>query len=81
MLRIPVSVVLGPIKLTSLAVSVEVNPWSQIWPMDKRLRLTKARNMLERRASIGNWGKGRRAVCDARIDATFGSPTRMLLDV
>ena len=49
--------------------------------MDKRLRLTKAGNTLERRAPIGNWGKGRRAVCDAQIYAPFGSPTRMSLDV
>ena len=26
-------------------------------------------------------GKGKRAVCDARIDDPFGSPTRMSLDV
>ena len=75
MLRVPVSVVLGPVKLTSLAVNVVVNPWSQIWPMDMRLRLPEAWNTLERRAPIGNWGKGRRAVCDA------GSPMRMPLDV
>ena len=81
MLRIPVSVVLGPVKLTSLAVNVAVNPWSQNCPMDMRLRLPKAGNTLERRAPIGNWGKGRRAVCDAQIDAQFGSPTRMPLDV
>ena len=37
MLRVPVSVVLGPVKLTSLAVKVAENPWSQIWPMDIRL--------------------------------------------
>ena len=37
--------------------------------------------MLERRALIGNWGKGRREVCDARIDDLFGSPTMMPLDV
>ena len=49
--------------------------------MDMRLRLPKAGNTLERRAPIDNWGKGRRAVCDAWIDAPFGSPTRMPLDV
>ena len=81
MLRLPVSVVLGPVKLTSLEVNVLVNPWSHSWPMDMRLRLPKAGNTLERRAPIGNWDKGRRAVCEARIDAPFGSPTRMPLDV
>ena len=49
--------------------------------MDMRLRFTKSGETLERRAPIGNWGKGRRAVCDAQIDAVFGSPTRMPLDV
>ena len=49
--------------------------------MDIRLRLPKAGNTLERRAPIGSWGKGRRAVCDARIDDPFGSPTRMPVDV
>ena len=81
MLRVPISVVLGTVKLTFLAVNVAVNLWSQIWPMDMRLRLSKAGNMLGRRAPIGNWGTGRRAVCDARIDYPFGSPTRMPLDV
>ena len=81
MLRVPVNVVLGPVRLTSLAVNVAVNPWSQSWPMDMRLRLPKAGNTLEIRAPIGNWGKGRRAVCDARIDAPFEIPTRMPLDV
>ena len=81
MLRVPVSAVLGPVKLTSLAVNVAVNPWSQSWPMDMRFRLPKAGNTLEIRAPIGNWGKGRRAVCDSRIDYPFGSPTRMPLDV
>ena len=80
-LRVPVNVLLGPVKLTSLALNVAVNPWSQSWPMDMRLRLPKAGNTLERRAPIDNWGKGRRAVCDAGIDALFGSPTRMPLDV
>ena len=32
-------------------------------------------------APIYNWGKVRRAVCNAQIDALFGSPTRMPLDV
>ena len=81
MLRVPVSVVLGPVKLTSLAVNVAVNPWSQSWLMDMRLRLPKAGKKLERGAPIGNWGKCRRAVCDARIDAPFGIPTRMPLGV
>ena len=81
MLCVPVSVVLGPVKLTYLAVNVAENLWSQIWPMDIRLWLTKAGNTLERRAPIGSWGKGRRAVCDARIDDPFGSPTRMPVDV
>ena len=49
--------------------------------MDMRLQLPKAGNTLERRAPIGNWGKDRRSVCDARIDAPFGSPTSMPLDV
>ena len=81
MLRVPVSVVLGLVKLTFLAVNVAENPCSQIWPMDMRLRLPKSGNTLERQAPIGNWGKGRRAVCDSRIDDPFGSPTRMPLDV
>ena len=77
----PVNVVLGPVKLTSLAVNVAVNLWSQSWPMDMRLRLPQAGNTLERRAPIGNWGKGRRAVFDAWIDAPFGSPRRIPFDV
>ena len=81
MLRVPVNVVLGPVKLTSLDVNVVVNPWSQSWPMDMRLRLPKAGNALERGAPIGNWGKGRREVCDSQIDALFGNTTRMLLGV
>ena len=81
MLRVPVSVFLGLIKITSLAVNVAVNPWSQSWPMDKRLRLPKAGNTLERQAPICSWGKGRRAMCDARIDDLFVSPMRMPLDV
>ena len=81
MLRVPISVVLGLVKLTSLAVNVAENQWSQSWPMDMRLRLSKAGNMLGRRAPIGNWGKGRRAVYDARIYDPFGIPTRMPLDM
>ena len=73
--------VLGLVKFTSLAVNVAVNPCSQSWPMDMRLRLPKAGNTLERRAPIVNWGKVRRAVCDAWIDAPFGSPMRIPLDV
>ena len=49
--------------------------------MDMRLRLPKAGNTLERRAPIGNCGKGRRAVCDALIDDPFGSPMSMPLYV
>ena len=49
--------------------------------MDIKLRLPKAGNTLESRAPIVSWGKGRRAVSDARIDDPFGSPTRMPLDV
>ena len=81
MLCVPVSVVLGPVKLNSLAVNVVVNPWSQIWPMDMRLGLPKSGNTLERRAPIVNGWRGRREVCDARIDDLFGSPTMMPLDV
>ena len=69
------------VKLTSLVVNVAVNLWSKSWSMDMSLRLPKAGNTLERRAPIGNWGKGRRAVCDSWIDDLFGSPTRMPLDV
>ena len=81
MLWVPVSVVLGLVKLTYLAVNVPENPWSQSLPMDMRLRLPKAGNTLERRAPIGSWVKGRRAVCNAWIDGLFGSPTSMTLDV
>ena len=81
MLGVPVSVVLGKVKLTSLAVNVAVKMWSQSWRMDMRLRLPKEGNTLERRVPICNWGKGRRAVCDVWIDDPFGSPTRMPLDV
>ena len=78
---VSVSVVLGMVKLTSLEVNVVVNLWSKSWLMDMRLRLPKAGNMLDRRAPIGTWGKGRMAVCNAWIDDPFGSPTRILLDV
>ena len=81
MLCVPVSVVLGPIVLTTLAVNVAENPWSQIWPIQMRFWLPKAGNKLERHSPMGNLGKGRRAVCDAQIDAPFGSPTRMPLGV
>ena len=57
MLRVPVNVVLGPVKITSLAVNVAVNPWLQNSSMDMRLRLPKAGNTLERRAPMGHWGK------------------------
>ena len=62
MLHAPVCVVLGPVILTSLVVNVVVNPWSQSWRMEMRFRLPKAGNTLERRAPMGNLGKGRRAV-------------------
>ena len=81
MLRVHVSVVLGPVKLTSLVVKVDEKPWSQSWPMDIRLWLPKVGNTLDRWAPIGSWGKGRRVVCSARIDDLFGSPTSMPLDV
>ena len=81
MLRLPVSVVLGPVKLTYLAVNVTVNPWSQSWPMDMMLWLPKAGNTLDICVPIGNRGKGRREVCDARIDSPFENPTRMPLGV
>ena len=81
MLRVPVGVVLGLVKLSSLAVNVVEKPWSQIWPMDMRLRLPKAGNTLEIRAPIGNLVKGRRVVCDAQIDDPFGCPTKIPLDV
>ena len=77
----PVSVVLGPFKITSLVVKVAEKPWSQSWTMGIRLRLTKAGNTLDIRAPIGSWGKSIRAVCEARIDDLFDSPNRMPLDV
>ena len=43
--------------------------------------LPKAGNTLDWQAPISSWGKGRKAVCDARIDDPFGSTTRMPLDV
>ena len=49
--------------------------------MEMRFRLTKAGNTFGRRAPMGKLGKDRRAVCDARIDAPFGSPTSIPLDV
>ena len=49
--------------------------------MDTRLQSPKAGTTLDRRAPIGSWGKGRRAVCDARIDDLFVSPTIIPLDV
>ena len=81
MLRVPVSVVLGTVILTSLSVNFAVNPWSQRWPMEMRFWLPKAGNTVERRAPMGKLCKGRRVVCNARIYAPFGSPTRMPLDV
>ena len=81
MLCVPVSVVLGTVILTYLAVNVGVNPWSQNWPMEMRFWLPKAGTTVERRAPMGKLCKGRRVVCNARIDDPFGSPTRMPLDV
>ena len=81
MLRVPVSLVLGPVKLTSLAVNIAEKLWSQSCPMEIRLCLPKAGNTLDWRAPIGSWGKGRRAVCGSLIDDLFGSPTIMPLDV
>ena len=43
--------------------------------------VTQGWEKLERRAPIGNWVKGRKAVCEAWIDASVGSPTRMPLCV
>ena len=43
----PVSVVLGPFKITSLAVKVAEKPWSQIWPIEIRLGLPKSGNTLD----------------------------------
>ena len=77
----PVNVVLIPISLTCLAVKIAEKPWSQIWPMDIRLRFPKAGKMLDWQAPRGSWGKGRRAVWDARIDDLLGRPTIMSLGV
>ena len=46
-LWVPVSVVLVPIKLTSLAVKISEKPWSQGWPMEIRLRFPKAGKTLD----------------------------------
>ena len=81
MLRMPVSAVLGLVKLTSLTVKIAEKSWSQSWPMKIRLRFPKAGNTLDLRAPKGSRGKGIRAVCDARIYDLFGSPTRMPMDV
>ena len=81
MLYVPVSVVLRTVILTYLEVNVVLNPWSKSWPMDMRFRLTKDGNTFERRAHTSKLGKGRRVVCDAQIDALFGSLTRMPLNV
>ena len=77
----PVNVVVGPIKLTSLEVKSAEKPWSQSLPMDIRLRFPKAGKTFDFWAPKGSWGKGKRAVWDARIDDQFGRPTRMPLDV
>ena len=73
MLRVPVSVVLGLVNLKSFPVKIADKPWSQSCPVEIRLRLPKVGNTLERRAPIGSWGKGRRAVCDLveRVWAMF----------
>ena len=76
-----VSVVLGPISLTSLALKIAENPWSQSWPIEIRLCFPKAGKTLDLRAPRGIWGKGRRVVWDARIDYPLVRPTRMPLDV
>ena len=54
--------VLGLFKLTSLALNVAVNPWSQTWPMEMMFRLSTDRNTLKGRGPMENLGKGRRAV-------------------
>ena len=77
----PFNVVVGLIKLTSLAVKSAEKPWSQSWPMEIRLRLPKVVKMFDWRAPKGSWGKGKRAVWDTRIDDPFGILTRMPLDV
>ena len=56
MLRVPVSVVVVPVILNSLAVNSAVNLWSQSWPMEMRFWLPEAGNTLDRRAPIGKVG-------------------------
>ena len=47
MLRVPISVVLDPIKLTSLTVKIADIPWLERWPMEIRLRFPKAGKALD----------------------------------
>ena len=47
MLRLPASVVLGPVKLTYFAVKIAEKPWSQSFPMEIRFLLPKAENTLD----------------------------------
>ena len=47
MLYVPVSVVLGPVKLASLAVKIAEKPWLLIWPMEIKLWFPKAANTLD----------------------------------
>ena len=49
--------------------------------MEIRLRSPKVGKMLDWRAPKGIWGKGKRAVWDARIDDPFGRLTRIPLKV
>ena len=79
--RVPVNVVVGPIKLTYLAVKSAEKPWLQSCPIEIRLRFPKAGTTYDCRAPKGIWVKGKRAVWDAWIDDPFGRPTRILLDV
>ena len=59
----PVSVVLGPIKLTSLAVNIAEKLWSQSWPMDIRLRFSKAgKRWIDRRLKVAGEKVERRCV-------------------
>ena len=51
-LSMAVSVVLGPVKLISLAVKIAEKPWSQSWPMEIRLRLPQAGNTLDWQARL-----------------------------
>ena len=46
-----------------------------------QVAVSQGREMFDLRAPKGSWGKGKRAVWDARIDDPFGRPTRMPLDV